>query len=190
MDPRGLAAHQKKAKQTGALILFLDETGLSVIPLVSKTWAPQGQTPILHHRGHWDKVSAITAVSSTGNLYFQMKLGSYDGQSVIGFLRQLLRQVRGKMIVVWDNGRPHRSRAMKEFLAEKQDRLTVEWLPPYAPELNPVEPFNNQLKNHSLKNYCPDNTEQLMHAVRRKVRSIRRRADIVASFWKQTPLSP
>jgi transposase len=190
LDRQRLAAHQKKAKRNRALILFLDETGLSVIPLVSRTWAPRGQTPILHHNGHWDKVSAITAVSPKGHLFFQMKLGAYDGASVIAFLRQLLRQVRNKIVLVWDNGKPHRSKETKAFLAQHRDRLLVEFLPPYAPELNPVEPFNNQLKNHNLKNYCPDNTPQLFAAAKRRVRRIRRNKRLVRSFMLQTPLKP
>lgn len=184
-----MAAHQKKAQRTRALILFLDETGLSVIPLVASTWGLRGQTPILRHRGHWDKVSAITAVSTTGKLYFQMKLGAYKSPDVIDFLQHLLRQTKRRLLVVWDNGKQHKSNETNAWLRTNRKRITVEFLPPYAPQLNPVEAFNNQLKNHSLKNYCPDNTDQLLAAVRRKVKAIRNRPKLIRSFLHQTPLT-
>jgi len=183
-----VATPKKRAARLSAVILFLDETGLSVIPLVGKTWAPVGQTPVLRHNGHWDKVSAIAAVTPTGKLYFQMRLGSYDSAGVIEFLKDLLRHIRRRILLIWDNGLIHRSRDMQAFLHEQRRRLEVHRLPPYAPEVNPVEPFNSQLKFHKLKNYCPDTTEQLLRTVRREVRRIQRDPKLVRSFFAQTPL--
>lgn len=171
------------------MILFLDETGLSVIPLVGKTWALRGQTPVLRHNGHWDKVSAIAAVTPTGRLYFQMRLGSYDSEGVIDFLKELLREIRRRILLIWDNGKIHRSTEVKAFLRENRRRIEAHRLPAYAPELNPVEPFNSQLKFHQLRNYCPDTTKQLLGMVRRKVRRIQRDPKLVRSFFDQTPLA-
>lgn len=171
------------------MILFLDETGLSVIPLVGKTWAPVGQTPVLRHKGHWDKVSAIAAVTPTGKLHFQLKLGAYDGDGVIAFLKELLRHIRRRILLIWDNGTIHRKKEVNAFLGEHRHRIEAHRLPAYAPELNPVEPFNSQLKFHNLRNYCPDTTQQLLRMVRRKVRRIQRDPNLVRSFFAQTPLA-
>lgn len=183
-----MAAPKKRAARLGQVILFLDETGLSVIPLVGKTWSPVGKTPVLRHNGHWDKVSAITAVTPRGKLYFQVRLGAYDSEGVIDFLRELMRHIRRRILVIWDNGNIHRSRVVKAFLHEHRDRIETRRLPPYAPEINPVEPFNSQLKFHKLKNYCPDTTDQLFRTVRREVRRIQRDPKLVRSFFAQTPL--
>lgn len=189
MDQGRVAAPKKRAARLGAVILFLDETGLSVIPLVGKTWAIRGQTPVLRHKGHWDKVSAIAAVTPGGKLYFQLRLGSYDGAGVIEFLKQLLRQIRRKVLLIWDNGRIHRSKDVKAFLYQNRRRIEAHRLPAYAPELNPVEPFNSQLKFHDLRNYCPDTTAEMIAMVRRKVRRIKARPAFVRGFFAQTPLA-
>jgi len=190
MGRKGVAPPKKRAAQLGALILFIDETGLRLIPFIAKTWAPRGRdnTPIIRHCGHWTKVSMISAVSQRGKLYFQTQLTDFDGPSCVHFLRHLLRATRRRLIVIWDNAKIHKNRAVKKFLGENATRIEAHYLPPYAFELMPVEGFNGYIKTHELKNVVAKDTPELHANVRRKARKIQRNRALVRSFWGQTPL--
>lgn len=176
--------------ELGALILFLDETGLRLIPHVGRTWAKKGRafTPVLMHRGHWTKINVIAAISRSGKLYFQTQLKDFTGPTVVGFLRHLLRATRRRLIIVWDNGRVHRNNVVKRFLGKNATRIEAHFLPPYAFELMPVEGFNGQLKVHEMKNHTAKDTRELHQMVRRKARRIQRNRRKCRRFWGQTPL--
>lgn len=172
------------------MILFLDETGLRLIPFIGKTWAKRGRenTPVFRHHGHWTKVSMIAAISRRGRLFFQTRLQDYDGPAVIGFLRHLLNTLRRRLIIIWDNCRIHKNAEVTAFLVDNADRIEAHFLPPYAFELMPVEGFNGQLKVHELKNAAYRDTADLHARVRRKARRIQRDRRLCRSFWGQTPL--
>lgn len=191
MGQRGVATPKKRAAQLGAVILFLDETGLRLIPHISRTWAKKGRhnTPTFRHHGHWTKVNLIAALAPDGRLYFQTRLKDYNAHGVIDFLKHLLRTLQQRLMIIWDNATIHRSRDIKQFLQDNADRIEAHPLPPYAFELMPVEGFNAQLKVHELKNATYRDTQDLHARVRRKARSIQRRRKLCLSFWGQTPLS-
>ena len=98
-------------------MVFVDESGFSLIPYVAKTWAPVGHTPVLVHQGRWPKFSAISGVTPRGRLFFRMYSGSIDETRAVAFLRHLLRYIgRRPILVFWDNGQPHRSKLVKAFV--------------------------------------------------------------------------
>ena len=147
--------------------MLIDETGLFLNPLVRRTWAKKGRTPVLDGWGrHREKVSVIGAVTvSPGagrcGLYFATDPGGYfTTAKVVGFLRDLLRHLRGKVVVVWDGGPNHRGEAMRTFLA-RNPRLRVERLPAYSPDLNPVEAVWSWLKYGELANFAPKDVNHL-----------------------------
>lgn len=185
-----MAAPKKRAAQRGALVLFLDETGLRLIPHVAKTWALKGRanTPTFRHHGHWTKISMISAISRSGKLFFQTQLDDYDGLAVIGFLRHLVRTTKRRLMIVWDNAKIHKNVAVQKFLAKNEQRIEAHFLPPYAFELMPVEGFNGRLKVHELKNAAYRDTKDLHRRVRSKARRIQRDRRLCRSFWGQTPL--
>ena len=167
MAGRGLAAHSKKAAAEEAHIVLIDETGCFLNPLVRRSWAKTGQTPVLDSWGrHRDKVSVIGAVSISPRahrlgLYFATDPKDFfNAQRVVGFLRDLLRHLRGKVIVVWDGGTNHKGPEIRQFLARNR-RLTLERLPAYAPDLNPVEVVWSWLKYSKLANFVPADVRDL-----------------------------
>jgi hypothetical protein len=117
----------------------VDESGVYLLPAVVKTWAPRGQTPVLHHQVTRDYVSAISAVSPGGGLYFQVQRRAYDSAAVLAFLDALHATVHGKLLVICDGASIHRSAQVQGYLAKQQTWLQVEALSGYAPELNPDE---------------------------------------------------
>jgi hypothetical protein len=137
---RHLGGDQKSAEAQAQTILFIDESGFYPLPSVVRTYAPVGQTPILREWCTRDHLSAIGAISPAGKLYFHSQDHPLNSDDVIGFLEHLLREVPGRMVIIWDGAPIHRSQVIQQFLAKgAAQRLHLERLPAYAPELNPGE---------------------------------------------------
>jgi transposase len=161
---------------------------LSERPHRVRTWAPRGQTPVLQYHFNWKVLSAAAGVT-WWNFYFRLYATTIRGPQVIDFLGHLLRHLPGKLLVVWDRLSAHRSHAVGDFILAQRERLAVEWLPSYAPELNPVEYLWGYWKHHELPNYCPRDFAQLSHQACRALRRMRRRPPLIRSVWHQAELS-
>ena len=116
--------------------------------------------------------------------------GAIRSPQIIEFLAHLLRHIPGKLLIVWDGLSGHRRRATWEFIRQQRGRLWVEFLPGYAPELNPVEYLWSHWKQHELPNFCPQNFDQLSHYARRALRRMRQRPRLAIAFWRQAELFP
>lgn len=163
-------------------------------PLVRRSWAPLGATPILRQRTrHHRKVSAIAALCLSPNrrdvrLFFRLRAeASIDAPLTIAFLRDLGRELRAPILLVWDNLSMHHSKAMKAFL-NASPLLHVRRLPPYAPELNPVENVWGYLKCNPMANFAPTHPEALQRKTRQSARSLQHKPLLLRSFIKHSPL--
>jgi len=173
---------------------LIDETGLFLNPLVRRSWAKKGQTPVLDWWGrHRDKVSVIAAVSISPvalrlGLYFATDPKEFfNAQGVVRFLRQLLRQLRGKVIVVWDGGPNHKGPAIRRFLARNK-RLWLERLPAYAPDLNPVEWVWSWLKYAKLANFVPADVFELEEWVLEYLIPLKCDPNLLRKLWEGSEL--
>jgi transposase len=186
---RDLAGHQKGAEAQQQTILFLDESGFYPLPSVVRTYAPVGQTPILRDWYTRDHLSAISAISPEGKLYFRSQDRAINSDDVVAFLEHLLREVPGRMIIIWDGAPIHRSHTIREFLTHgAAPRLHLERLPAYAPELNPGEGLWQQLKGVELCNVCCFNLPHLRHELRDAVKRVRRKPRLITSFFQGAQL--
>jgi transposase len=180
-----VAGHQKAAAEQQQTLLFLDESGFYPLPSVVRTYAPIGQTPTLQEWWTRDHLSAISALSPEGKLYFQCQDHSLNSAAVVAFLEHLLREVPGQMVIIWDGAPIHRSHIIKEFLRRgASQRLHLERLPAYAPELNPGEGLWQQLKGVELHNVCCLNIPHLRHELRDAVKRVRRKPRILQGFFR------
>src|SRR5690349_22824885 len=96
MGQAALAATEKRARRQHALIVFQDESGISLLPSVRATWAPRGHTPVLHHRFVWKRLSLAAALvyepnAHDAHLVFQLRPGAYNGETLLEFLKDLHR---------------------------------------------------------------------------------------------------
>jgi hypothetical protein len=189
-----VAAPQKKAEAETAHLVLIDESGFFLNPLVRRSWAPVGQTPVLECWGrHRDKVSAIAAISIAPvakrlGLYFATGPEQYDDAAgVAGFLRDLLRHLRGKVIVVWDNGNNHKGPVIRELL-RRYPRLSLEWLPSYAPELNPVESLWSYVKYGQLANFVPEDVYHLDDVVLEHLIDTKFEPGLLEALWQGSDL--
>jgi transposase len=184
-----LAALEKKAQILKATLVFLDESGFSLLPTPCKTWAPRGQTPFLYHCFNWPKLSAISAVTPNPHAYLRLVRGTIASRQVIDFVRHLLGWIPGTVFLFWDGLNPHRSKKTRAALKAYHPRLRVYRLPAYAPELNPDEGLWAWMKQHALSGQCPPNLEVLEHSIRLALRRLRRRPQVIRSFFRRCPLS-
>jgi transposase len=150
-----------------------------------RTYAPVGQTPILREWYTRDHLSAISAISSEGKLYFHAQDHSMDSDDVVAFLEHLLREVPGRLVIIWDGAPIHRSHVIQEFLAHgAARRMHLERLPAYAPELNPGEGLWEQLKGVELRNVCCFNLPHLRRELRDAVKRVRRKPRVLHGFFQ------
>jgi transposase len=189
MVSRDLAVDKKNAARRGATVIFVDESGFDLSPHVSRGWAPVGETPVVKFPLRGGRLSAISGVTMDGRVYFRMNDGSVKAGEVATFVRHILRQIQGPIVLIWDGISTHRAGEVKRLIDAERDRLEVHKLPPYAPELNPDEQLWNWLKNKELVN-CVYNTLQGLNArLSKAIRTIRRYPEIVRSFYLATPLA-
>ena len=182
----GLARPSSKAQAEQRTILFVDEAGFYPLPFVARTYAPCGQTPVLRAPLIHDHLSVISAITPEGRLFTHIQDHAVRGAAVVGFLRQLLRQIRGKLLVVWDGASIHHGQAVKDFLANgATTRLHLATLPPYAPDLNPDEGVWNHLKRVELKNRCCQDLDELRWELGLAIRRLRRRPRVLAACVSQ-----
>ena len=184
-----MARLKKKARQQRRLIVFIDESGLSTRPTRARTWAPRGQTPVLHETFNWKSLSIIGGLA-LWRFYFQIHAGSIKSLQVVEFLHHLQRHLPGKMLVLWDGAPIHRSLLVKNYVASTRGRIVVERLPAYAPELNPVEYMWGHLKTHEIANLIATKTWELSLEATAALRRMRRRRSIVVACYTQAELWP
>jgi transposase len=147
---------------------------------VVRTYAPQGQTPVLSVKLTRDPLSAIGALTPEGKLLMQFQNHSYKGPDVVRFLHLLLRKIPGKLLIIWDGATIHRCQVLKDFLAQGgAKRIHLERLPGYAPELNPQEGVWNLLKRRELKNLCARDLDHLASELVRAKERLRHRKAVL-----------
>lgn len=175
--------------------MFLDESGVLMAPLVRRSWAPRGQTPIIYQRTRsYQKVSVISALCVNPErdrvrLFFRLHVdANINTAAVIGFLSHLSRELDGPIMLVWDRLQVHRSKALRLFLAHNK-HIHSTLLPPYAPELNPVEYLWGYLKTNPLANFAPLDIDSLACRTWRQARSLQERPSILRSFIAHSPLT-
>jgi hypothetical protein len=195
MDRLRLAADQKKASRLDAHLVFLDEVGFLMNPLVQRSWAPVGDTPTISPRTRaYQSVAATGAITiSPRRSRLNLLMHLYPDQSitqdeVLTFLRAMRRQLRGTVVLLWDRLTAHRSRRVQQYLAECH-RFHQEYLPAYAPELNPVEFLWSWLKRSDpLANGCPQTVDEITQAVCKAVQAVPTNQQLLQGFVRGTKL--
>jgi len=174
--------------------VLIDETGLFLNPTVRRSWALRGHTPVIGgDGGHRKKVSVIGALSVSAvarrlGFYFATAVdGYFSAERVVAFLRDLLRHLRGKVVVVWDGGGNHKGPVIREFLRRNR-RLRLERLPAYAPDLNPVEAVWSWLKWGRLANFVADDLNELDDWVIEYLVALKYDPKLLRALWHRSDL--
>ncbi len=187
LESQTLAGTKKNARAQRRVIVFIDESGLSERPTRVRTWAPVGQTPVLQYSLTWKQLSVIAGISFS-RFYFRLFPGALKAPQMVEVLKVLKRQIKRKVLIVWDGLPVYKSRLVREYVDSLNGAIQLEVMPAYAPELNPVEYFWGHLKHRELGNFCPSGFGQLSHYARRRLQSMQRRSSLVTAFWTQAEL--
>ena len=190
-----MAAHQKKTRRLNAALVFADESGLLMAPLVQRSWSRRGLTPVLRQRTRQhQKVSVIAALIVSPHrqrvrLCFRLyPARNVDGDKVRAFLRQLRCHVHGRFVLLWDRLGAHRCARVQAYV-RRHRRIHLEWFPAYAPELNPMEYGWSWLKTKPLANYAPPDAKDLATTARRHACRLQHSVRLLWSFIDHSPLS-
>lgn len=187
-----MAWHQKGARRRGRSVVLIDETGFMLQPTMRRTWAPRGCTPILKSWDRHDRLSVISALTIPPRrrrlgLHFSILDHNVRWPDVYRFIRSIMVKLRRPITVVLDRLNAHRS-AMGRLTERFANRIEVEWLPAYAPELNPVEGVWGHTKHDDLANFIAEDVVDLSVNVRRSLSRTRSEHDLLRSFFKHAGL--
>lgn len=181
---------REQARQERRTLVFIDESGFYLLPGVVRTYAPRGVTPILREWQTRDHLSVMGALTWEGKVYSLARQESLTGLHTITFLSHLLRVVGNRLLVIWDGSPIHRRAEVKEFLASKAARgIHLECLPPYAPDLNPVEWPWGYLKEVLLGNVVCLDVEELHMQFHLALERARQLPSVTHSFFRGAGLT-
>ena len=164
----------RTVKKHRAILYFEDESCIQLSPVVAKTWGPIGKKLIHTKTGNRGSVSAISAISGSGHLLFNVHKGGkrFCADDIVGFLKKMLNHhSRRHLVVVMDQAPCHTAKKVKKFV-NSQKRLHVFYLPPRSPEFNPDEKVWNHLKHQELKSHTAKNLGDLRKLTSKKLRGI------------------
>ena len=185
MAHNALVGDKKTADGTPRVIGYADEASFSLVPSVGLTWARKGQTPVLRDGDRYRHLSVISLITETGDLSYQIQDGSYQGDDVVRFLRQVRGIYPTTLTMIWDGASIHRGEAVNTFLRmENHGVIQLEQLPAYSPELNADEQVWASVKEHELQNVCCKTCDELTPHVIAAFERLKQRPDLIRSFFK------
>lgn len=184
-EKKTVPAIKRAVKKHNAILYFEDECNISLTPSVAKTWGPQGQKLVNNISPNRGSVSAISAISKSGYLVFNIHDGSkrFNSDDIIQFLAELLRHhPRRHLVVVMDQAPCHKSLKVKHFVEDKK-QLHVFYLPPRTPEFNPDEMVWAHLKGKELKGHKASTTKELTTLARKKLKKISDNKQLIEGIY-------
>lgn len=161
-------------------------------PVVRRTWGPAGQTPIHYSWAAHDRLSAITALTVSPEMRrLGLKFDVFDHNitnvEVFDFPREVRNNLGRDLVVVLDRLNAHKT-AVRRLEDAYGDAFRFEWLPPYAPDLNPVEQVWGHTKHADLANFIPENVDHLWIATVASLELTRHKVHLLRSFFKHANL--
>lgn len=140
----------RQARQRKALLLFGDEASFAQWGSLSYTWAPKGQQPEVPTSGKRKAYKVFGLIDYfSGRFFYKAHDGRFNSESYAAFLLDVLSQTTQHVVVIQDGARYHTSKAMQAFFEAHADRLTIEQLPAYSPDFNPIEYLWKKVKKEA-----------------------------------------
>jgi transposase len=173
-----------EASESGADILFWDESGFRADAVHGKTWAPKGETPVVDRPGQRQSISAASAISAKGAFWFATYEGGLSGELFVDLLKQLMHRRKKPVRLVVDGLPAHKKAIVKEYVTSTKGKLTLHFLPGYAPDLNPDELVWSHAKRTGVARSPLKNGEKLKDKVDQQLQGIADNPKLVRSFFR------
>ncbi len=179
----------RQAKATGGEIFFWDESGFRADTVHGKTWGVKGQTPVVERPGQRQSVSAASAVSARGGFWYCTYEGGLDGALFITLLRRMMSEAREavsrrKPVHLVVDGLPaHKTKRVKDYVASTNGKLTLHFLPGYAPDLNPDELVWSHMKRTGVARTPLRKGEKLKDKVEEQLAAIKNMPKLLRPFF-------
>jgi transposase len=180
---------QARAKKEGAAIFFADEASVRTNYHAGTTWAPVGQTPVVNGSGKTRSISMVSAVSPRGELCFEIQDEGIKAEHFLTFCKKLIVDAARPVFLIMDNSQVHRARILQEYAAQSKGMLTLFFLPPYSPELNPDEWVWKNVKHDNLGRSSAKSTDDLTKFARAALGRLRQAPGLVRAFFGDPALS-
>jgi transposase len=176
-------AIERQAKQEKAEIYFWDESGFRADAVQGKTWGVKGQTPVVSVPGQRQSISAASAVNSKGGFWFALYSGGLTGDLFVTLLRQMMKGRRRPIHLVLDSLPAHKTRVVRDYVDSLKGKLTLHFLPGYAPDLNPDELVWSYAKRTGVARSPLRSGEKLANRVHAQLADIKAQPALVRSFF-------
>ena len=174
----------KQAKAEGAEIFFWDESGFRADTVHGKTWGVRGQTPVVQRPGQRQSISAASAMNANGAFWFCTYEGGLNAERFVELLREMMKSRRKPIHLVLDSLPAHKTALVKKYVASTEDRLTLHFLPGYAPDLNPDELVWSHVKRTGMARRPLQIGEKLRDKIEQQLAMLQNLPHLVRSFFK------
>jgi len=178
----------RRARAARAVIYWGDETGISNQDQIGRSYAPKGKTPVIARTAKRVTRSMISAVSNRGLMRFMLYEGALNADGFIAFLRRLTKDAGRKVILIVDNLKVHKAGKVVAWVKSHAHEIELFYLPSYAPDHNPTEYLNNDLKQKLRQQPQPGSKEELIESTRSVLRAIQRSPRRVRAYFKPEPV--
>ena len=191
-DPHAIERWQREvypsiaaqARQQGAEIFFWNESGFRADTVHGKTWGLRGHTPVVHRPGQRQSISAASAVSARGAFWFCTYPGALNAELFIELLKQMMRGRRTPIHLVLDSLPAHKKASVAEYVASTSGRLTLHFLPGYAPDLNPDELVWSHVKRTGVARAPLRAGESLRARIHAQLTILKNSPSLIRSFFQ------
>lgn len=173
----------ERAEAENAEIFFGDETNIQNTCNYMRGYAPKGKTPVVRTESKKFKINMLSAVSKRGKLRFTLYKDNMNSDKLIDFMRRLVHDSEKKAFLILDNLRVHHSKKVQAWLEKHRDNIEVFYLPPYAPEYNPDELVNSDLKRAVGEKASPRSEDELEKNVRSHLKNLQLTPDKISAFF-------
>jgi transposase len=178
----------RRARAARAVIYWGDETGLSNQDQIGRSYAPKGQTPVVSRTAKRVTRSMISAVSNRALMRFMLYEGALNTDQFIAFLRRLTRDADRKVLLIVDNLKVHKAGKVVAWVEGHAHEIELFYLPSYAPDYNPTEYLDNDLKQKLRQQPQPGSKEELIGRTRSVLRAIQRSPERIRAYFTPEPV--
>jgi len=172
----------ERAKAENAEIYWGDETGVQNTADYLRGYAPIAETPVVQVEAQKFKANLLSAISNRGKLRFVI-YEKMSPDTLIDFMRRLIRDTKRKVFFIVDNLRTHHAKKVRQWLEKHKDKIEIFYLPPYAPEYNPDEFLNSDLKRNVGNRPMPRSKSDIVKNVRSHLKVLQLNQHKVIAFF-------